>query len=113
MDSSKLPFAQKFVDKALGDAEIEFCNFCPRGKQGSQAWEIKAMNSEGIRKIIVLRDNGSNVTAEEVKLNPFKDKESRNAEIKRLYNDEGLSQKFLANLFGITQPSVSVIIKQK
>ena len=108
-----MPFAKKFVAKALGDAEIEFCNFCPRGKQGSQAWEIKAMNSDGRRKIIVLRDNGCNVTAEEVKLNPFKDKESRNAEIKRLYNDEDLSQKFLASLFGITQPSVSVIIKQK
>ena len=85
----------------------------PRSKNGTRDLEIKAAYDDGTRKIIVLRDCGASITGREVSVNHFENKEERNAEIYRLYSEENLSQVFIANFFGISQPSVSIIVNKK
>ena len=72
---------------------------------------MKITCADGTRRVVVLTDRGFCVDTREVKLYPFYGKDERNAEIYRLYKDEHLTQVFLADLFSITQPSVSLIIK--
>ena len=96
MEIKEIPFNQTMLKKAAGEDEIEF----------------KITDSEGRRKVVVLADRGFCIEPREVKLKPFCGREERNREIWRLYNEEHLTQVFLANLFSITQPSVSLIIKQ-
>ena len=68
---------------------------------------------DGKRKIAVVRDYGFEQNTEEIAINRFKTRVERNAEIYRLYHEQGLSQIFLANLFNISQPSVSLIVNRK
>ena len=103
----------KYLKEICGEAEAEFCLYNPRSKSGIQTWEIKVRNTDNTRKIIVVRDYGYKIDHEEIQINPFKTREERNAEILRLYKEEGISQIFLGNLFNISQPSVSVIVKAK
>ncbi len=103
----------KYLKQICGDAEAEFCLYNPRSKTGIQTWEIKVRNTDNTRKIIVVRDYGYKIDHEEIQIHPFKTREERNAEILRLYKEEGISQNFLGNLFNISQPSVSVIVKSK
>ena len=105
--TANLPFSEKLIKKYTGEGDIEFTNYMPRSKTGTRDLEIKAAYDDGTRKIIVLRDYGASVTVKH-----FENKEERNAEIYRLYSKENLSQVFLANFFGISQPSVSIIIKK-
>lgn len=97
----------------VNDSEIEFCLYNTRGRSGMQTWELKVLNSDGTRKIVIVRDYGFEVKREVVKIKPFKTREERNKEILRLYHEEGLSQVFLGNLFNISQPSVSLIVNGK
>ena len=103
----------KYLKEICGEAEAEFCLYNPRSKSGIQTWEIKVRNTDNTRKIIVVRDYGYKIDHEEIQINPFKTREERNAEILRLYKEEGISQIFLGNLFNISQPSVSVIVNAK
>ena len=80
---------------------------------GMPSWEIKIKNENGSRKIIVVRDYGFEISTEQIKMNSFKTRTERNKEIYRLYHEEGLSQMFLANLFNMSQPSVSIIVNPK
>ena len=91
---------------------IEFCLYNPRSKTGMRSWEVKIKNADGSRSVLVIRDSGVNIEQIEVPVRRFGTRAERNAEIYRLYSEENLSQVFLANLFGVTQPSVSLIIKQ-
>ena len=126
MVKEEIPFSEKLIKKYVGDGEIEFTNYMPRSKSGARDLEIKAIYDDGTRKIIVLHDYAVNITGKEVEVRPFngKDernkevevrpfngKDERNAEIYRLYTEENLSQVFLANFFGISQPAVSLIVK--
>ena len=77
-----------------------------------RSWEVKIKNADGSRSVLVIRDSGVNIEQVEVPVRRFATRAERNAEIYRLYSEENLSQVFLANLFGVTQPSVSLIIKQ-
>lgn len=95
------------------DGTIEFCNYNPRSRSGMRTWELKIKNADGTRKIMMVRDSGISLDIFEIKVNPFATREARNREICRLYNEEGLSQLFLANLFNMSQPSVSVIVNKK
>ena len=101
----------KYLKEICGEAEAEFCLYNPRSKSGIQTWEIKVRNTDNTRKIIVVRDYGYKIDHEEIQINPFKTRED--AEILRLYKEEGISQIFLGNLFNISQPSVSVIVNAK
>lgn len=87
--------------------------WCPRNKSGIKTWELKLRCEGGKRKILVVRDYGFELDCEEIKINPFKNRAERNDEILRLYNEKGLSQVFLASIFNISQPSVSLIINGK
>lgn len=91
----------------------EYYNFMPRSNLGMKKWEIKARYADGKCKVVVLRDSGFSVTGMVIDVNDFKTRGERNAEIFRLYHEEGLSQIFLANLFSISQPSVSLIVNGK
>ena len=112
-----IPFSEKLIKKYIGDGDIEYTNYMPRSKNGTRDLEIKAAYDDGTRKIVVLRDYGASIIGREVAVNhyenKFENKEERNAEIYRLYSEENLSQVFLANFFGISQPSVSIIVNKK
>lgn len=112
MQIEKLP--DNILKEITADgSKIEFCFYTPRNKTGARSWEIKLQNGDGTRKVIAVRDYGINITKEVIEVHPFKNREGRNEEILRLYKDEGLSQLFLANLFNISQPSVSLIVSRK
>ncbi len=102
-----------FLKQITGDAEAEFCLYNPRSKSGIQTWEIKVKNTDNTRKIIIVRDYGYKIDHEEIQINHFKNRAERNAEILRLYKEEGLSQMFLSKLFNISQPSISLIVNGK
>ncbi len=97
--------------KFAAGGTVEFENYLPRSKSGMRTWELKIRDEDGSRRIVVIRDSGLNVTGTDVAVQPFTNRAERNAEICRLYNECHLSQVFLANLFNISQPAVSVIIK--
>ena len=108
------PFNEtKFKHVAGEGAVAEFCNYMPRSAFGMRKWEIKARYEDGTCKIVVLRDSGFNISGQIVEVNPFDSLAGRNKEIYRLYHEERLSQIFLANLFNISQPSVSLIVNRK
>lgn len=100
----------KFNQIAPG-CTAEYVNYLPRGKNGLRCWEVKAQKPDGECKIVVMRDYGYKIEGEIIEIMPFNDRAGRNSEIVRLYNDKNLSQVFLANLFHLTQPSVSIILK--
>ena len=111
VDIKDIPINQMILKKAIGGDELESYNINLRNEGGGRALELKITCADGTRRVVVLTDRGFCVDTREVKLHPFYGKDERNAEIYRLYKDEHLTQVFLADLFSITQPSVSLIIK--
>ena len=103
---------EKFKTLAA-NCKAEYVNYMPRGKNGMRCWEIKAQKPDGDYTIVVLCDYGYKVDGKIVEITPFKNRDGRNEEIYRLYHEEGLSQLFLANLFNMSQPSVSLIVNKK
>lgn len=112
MDFSNIPFEQNAIKAAVGNGVLEFYYFSPNGRTGIKNLEMKIYYPDGLRKIIVLHDSGFKITSEEIKNHDFVGRQGRNEEIWRLYSENNLSQTFLANLFGISQPSVSLIVKK-
>ena len=109
----KLSFNEAKFKQLAPDCTAEYVNYMPRGKNGMRCWEIKAQKSDGDYTIVVLCDYCYKVDGKTVEITPFKNRDGRNEEIYRLYHEEGLSQLFLANLFNMSQPSVSVIVNKK
>lgn len=109
----KLSFNEAKFKQLAPDCTAEYVNYMPRGKTGMRCWEIKAQKPDGDYTIVVLRDYGYKVDGKTVEITPFKNRDGRNEEIYRLYHEEGLSQLFLANLFNMSQPSVSLIVNKK
>ncbi len=91
---------------------IVFCLYNPRSKTGMRSWEVKVKNADGSRSVLVIRDSGVNIEQIEVPVRRFATRAERNAEIYRLYSEENLSQVFLANFFSVSQPAISIIIKE-
>ncbi len=112
MEIKEIPFNQTMLKKAAGESEVEFYNINQRDENGGRTLELKLTDADGRRKVVVLADRGYCIEERQVELKPFAGREERNREIWRLYNEEHLTQVFLANLFNITQPSVSLIVKQ-
>lgn len=102
-----------FIKHIAGDGKIELCLYSQRSKSGMPTWELKIKNANGSRKIVVICDSGFEISTEQIKINPFKTRAERNAEISRLYHEEGLSQMFLANIFNVSQPSISLFVNAK
>ena len=109
---AKVPFNEAKFKQIAGNCTAEYVNYMPRGKNGMRCWEIKAQKPDGDYMVVVLCDYGYKVNGKTVEITPFKNRDGRNKEIYRLYHEEGLSQLFLANLFNMSQPSVSLIVKQ-
>ena len=103
---------EKFKTLAA-DCTAEYVNYMPRGKTGMRCWEIKAQKPDGEYMIVLLCDYGYKTGGEVIEIHPFVNRKERNKEICRLYYEKGVSQLFLANLFNMSQPSVSVIINKK
>ena len=101
---AKVPFSEAKFKQIAGNCTAEYVNYMPR--------EIKAQKPDGDYMVVVLCDYGYKVNGKTVEITPFKNRDGRNEEIYRLYHEEGLSQLFLANLFNMSQPSVSLIVKQ-
>lgn len=111
MNKENIELDKTLLEKFAAGGMVEFENYLPRSKSGMRTWELKIKEADGSRRIVVIRDSGLNVTGTEVAVQPFTNRAERNEEICRLYNECHLSQVFLANLFNISQPAVSVIIK--
>ena len=86
---------------------------CRAAKTGMRCWEIKAQKPDGEYMIVLLCDYGYKTGGEVIEIHPFVNRKERNEEICRLYYEKGVSQLFLANLFNMSQPSVSVIVNKK
>ena len=84
MNKENTGLDKTLLEKFAAGGTVEFENYLPRCRSGMRTWELK------------IRDA---------------DRTERNEEICRLYNEFRLSQVFLANLFNISQPAISVIIK--
>ena len=102
MNIKDVPFTQEVIKDAIGNGEVEFFNFSPNSKSGIKNLEMKIYYPDGQRKVIILHDYGVQISSEEVNVNLFNNREERK---------KSLSQAFLANLFGLSQPAISVIIK--
>lgn len=111
MNQESTELDKTLLEKFAAGGTVEFENYLPRSKSGMRTWELKIRDADGSRRIVVIRDSGLNITGTEVAVQPFTNRAERNEEICRLYNECHLSQVFLANLFNISQPAVSVIIK--
>ena len=109
----KLSFNEAKFKQLAPDCTAEYVNYMPRGKNGMRCWEIKAQKPDGDYIVVVLCDYGYKVGGKTVEIKPFAERAGRNEEIYRLYHEEGLSQLFLANLFNMSQPSVSLIVNKK
>ena len=75
-----------FIKHIAGDGKIELCLYSQRSKSGMPTWELKIKNTDGTRKIMIVRDYGFEISGEEIKINHFKTRAERNAEISRLYH---------------------------
>lgn len=95
------------------DCIAEDYNYMPRSNFGMRKWEIKTRCPDGHYKIIVLSDSGFSASGEVIEIKDYKTRDKRNAEICRLYHEHGLSQVFLAKVFNMCQPSISVIVNRK
>ena len=114
MNAKNQHLDENFVKElTMQGAVIEYCNYLPHNKTGMPSWEIKIKMPDSSRRILIARDAGVRIKKHWVTVNEFASREERNAEIFRLYKEECLSQIFLANLFNITQPSVSLIVKKQ
>lgn len=107
------PFNKRKFEQLAPGCTAEYVNYMPRGKNGMRCWEIKAEKPDGDYTIVVLRDYGYKIDGETVEIKPFSSREERNAEIYRLYHEKDISQMFLANMFNMSQPSVSLIVNKK
>lgn len=111
MNKENTGLDEAVLQKFAAGGTVEFENYLPRSKSGMRTWELKIKDADGSRRIVIIRDSGLNITGTEVQVHPFTNRAERNEEICRLYGECHLSQVFLANLFNISQPAVSVIIK--
>ena len=101
------------IKQKIGNGTVEFVNIAVRPRCGYKTTELKISYPDGIRKIIVARDLGFRIEVEEIIINSFKTRTERNNEIRRLYAEEKLSQIFIANIFGISQPTISLVTNKK
>ena len=95
------------------DAIVEH-SICTRDKNGFMTLELQVIlpNSNFERKYIVYKDMINTISEQYITINRFSSLHERNLEIKRLYLNENMSQMFLANIFGLTQGSISQIVNR-
>ena len=109
-DVSLIP--ETFINE-LGEGIIEYVAVSRNSNMVSKVAELSIIYPDMYRKFFVLYDYGYCIKFKEIVINEFMDKDSRDKEICRLYNEAGLSQIFIGHLFKISQPSVSLILKKQ
>lgn len=77
---------------------------------GFSKFEVQASYPNGSRAYYVIKNLINTIDSRQVCINSFNDKKSRNAEIKRLYACEGLTQEFLGKIFNLHQTTISGIV---
>ena len=102
---------EKFI-KTIDEGKIDFIITSRHSNIVGKGAEICVIYPELYRRVFVLYDYGYCIKFEEITINKFTDKDSRNREIGRLYHEEHLSQIFIGRLFKISQPSVSIILNR-
>jgi hypothetical protein len=103
---------ESFIKK-LEPGTIEFLCATRNYNIAGKVAEISVLYPDMHRKVFVLYDYGYCINFKEVLINKFTDMEGRNKEIDRLYHESGLSQVFIAHLFKLRQPTVSLILNRK
>lgn len=100
--------------KILDSGKIEFICISRRSNIIGKVAEICVVfpNVDVYRKIYVLYDYGYCMKFKEISLKEFDTCDGRNAEIKRLNKEEGLTQVFIGRFFKLSQPSISLILKK-
>lgn len=99
--------------KIISENKIEFYNRTYKCNNVCKAAEISIITNDMRRRIFILYDYGFCMKFEEISIHEFSTRQGRDAEIIRLYKEHGLSQLFLANVFKISQPSISLIVNSK
>lgn len=102
---------EKFI-KTIDEGKIDFIITSRHSNIVGKVAEICVIYPELYRRVFVLYDYGSCINFEEIAINKFNSMEARNEEIRRLYREAGLTQNFIARLFKIQQPTVSIIINK-
>lgn len=99
MDLNSKVFKDSAVKQAIGECEVLNHNITMRGRSGMQTLELDVMDTQHNRHIVILQDMGGKIIKTDVAVGIVKNREERNCEIKRLYDEYHLSQIFLARFF--------------
>lgn len=75
-----------------------------------QTLELDVLDTQNNRHIVIMQDMGGRIMKTDVTVGIVKNREERNREIKRLYDEYHLSQTFLARFFKLAQSSISMIV---
>ena len=102
MEIKEIPFNQTMLKKAAGEDEIEYYNINQRDENGGRTLELKITDSEGRRKVVVLADRALH-RSKRGRVKAVQRQGRTQQRDMALYNEEHLTQVFLANLFSITQ----------
>lgn len=102
---------EKFI-QTLDEGKIEILCVSRNSNMVSKIAELSVIYPDMHRKVFALYDYGYCIKFEEITINEFMDKDSRNREIGRLYHEAHLSQSFIGRLFKISQPTVSIILSK-
>lgn len=109
MEIDIIPFNQNELQRIVKGGIVENFNLS-RTHKGYKKLELKIYYPTGHRKFFMLIDKGCIIDRREIIIHPFDDKKTRDKEIRRLYIEEKMTQSFIANIFGLTQPTISGII---
>lgn len=104
-----ITFNQNFLASIVGNDFLENYTLS-QSIEGYKKLELQILCQNGYRRFFVLRDTGVTIDKREITIRPFLNKKERNIEIKRLYFKEGLTQDFIAKVFGLQQPTISGIV---
>ena len=110
----QLPIAMRnYLVKLLGeDGEVE--NECiSRDYNGLCKYEVQIVFPNGARTFFTIIDTGYIIEKREIIIRRIGSIEERNNEIQRLYKKESLTQTFIGKIFGLSQSTVSAIVRGK
>lgn len=102
----------ELIKEEIKHGKVDFLHVVNNPRYGIKTTELKIFYSNGERRLFVVRDFAYRVEVEKIFINTYQNRAARNAEICRLYNEKFLSQNFIANIFNLSQPSISLIINK-
>lgn len=109
---SQLPIAiRNNLGELLGiNGKVE--NECiSRDSTGLMKYEVQIIFPNGSRTFFIMRDTGYMIEKRQISIKRIENIEERNTEIRRLYKSESLTQTFIGKIFGLSQATISSIIR--